>query len=344
MVTPEIEQAITDQLLSALTPKDKEIARLIVDNPLADESELLYWAVRENIGQITEKQLVLEKYPDIQVIITIIPPSFFSDIFDVEVDVPFWQIANSKRVLTSCRVIYDPDSFLSYFIKKAENLTWDKQSILLKEKVTQELLKKTQKFVSEDMLADAYIWGIKAVEEAICVQLMKTNHFNITTPSFLLDSLNQDPYLKKFYLDLIGNDSLTPDLAFIALNELSKLADYLYHNTKNPKRKTWILYAFVSINEAERKLNRALAEAGSKNIDTLQLQSFLEDALAELWQAFFLAAQTPWNHSVPLDPWVVGLFWRWFVGDHPKYNIQQIIDRCELILTEGTPYFDWERT
>ena len=73
------------------------------------------------------------------------------------------------------------------------------------------------------------MWGIKAVEEAICAQLMTKGSFNVTTPSLLLDSLRSLPGLMRFYTEILGIDLLTPDLAFVSLKELENLADNLYH-------------------------------------------------------------------------------------------------------------------
>jgi hypothetical protein len=72
-------------------------------------------------------------------------------------------------------------------------------------------------------------------------------------------------------------------------------------------------------------------------------ESYFEDAITELWQAYFITAQTPWHREVPLDPWVVGLFWKWFVNDSPKFEIGDILERCQLILDTGSPFFKWEK-
>ena len=108
------------------------------------------------------------------------------------------------------------------------------------------------------------------------------------------------------------------------------------------QREEWILTAFVSINEAERKLLRVLKHAADDNLDMLSWEYLFEDALAELWQAYFVTAQTPWNKEVPLDPWVVGLFWKWFVNETPKYDIGDILDRTKAILERGSPLLEWE--
>ena len=123
---------------------------------------------------------------------------------------------------------------------------------------------------------------------------MKDGLFNVTTPSLLLDSLRKSPELLKFYTDLLGIEILTPDLAFLSLKELENLAQHLYHAPSTTKqREEWILTAFVSINEAERKLHRVLKHAADENLDMLSWESLFEDALAELWQAYFVTAQTP---------------------------------------------------
>ena len=43
MVKLEIQEAISNYLLSALTKKDKEIARLIFDDKSADQTQLHIW-------------------------------------------------------------------------------------------------------------------------------------------------------------------------------------------------------------------------------------------------------------------------------------------------------------
>ena len=340
------EDKIIEHLMKNLTKLDVdlEVGRFITENNLfQDPNSIQIWIVKQNTRQITEKTVELEEFSSSEINLTFVAPTFFTDVFE-GLDVPYWQIATIKRVLKNCRVVYDPQEFIQYCITKAEDLSWNSESIQLKKNVSLELLKKSEHFIEEDMLADAYMWGIKAVEEAICSQLMLQGSFNVTTPSLLLDSLRGTPELMHFYADLLGVDLLTPDLAFISLKELENLADHLFHSQNTPKqREEWILTAFVSINEAERKLRRVLGHAADENLDMLSWESLFEDALAELWQAFFVTAQTPWNKEVPLDPWVVGLFWKWFVNEDPKYDIYQLIDRTKNILTTGSPFFDWEK-
>lgn len=342
----ETEDSIIDHLMKNLTKKDLdlEVGRFINRNILfQDDRSIQIWVVKQNTRQITEKTVELDDFPSYQINLTFVAPTFFTDVFE-GLDVPYWQIATIKRVLKDCRIVYDPQEFISYCNKQAQDLTWNDESIQLKKNVSLELIKKSEHFIAQDMLADAYMWGIKAVEEAICVQLMTHGSFNVTTPSLLLDSLRGMPELMAFYADLLGIELLTPDLAFISLKELENLADHLFHAQNTPKqREEWILSAFVSINEAERKLKRVLTHAADENLDVLSWESLFEDALAELWQAYFVTAQTPWNKEVPLDPWVVGLFWKWFVNEDPKYDIYQLIDRTKSILETGSPLFDWEK-
>ena len=340
------EDKIIAHLMQNLTKRDLELelGRFITrDNIFQDPSSIQIWIIKQNTRQITEKSVELDEFPTFQINLTFVAPNFFTDVFEGQ-DVPFWQIATIKRALKDCRVVYDPQEFIQYCIAKSKELTWNKESIELKRKVAFELIKKAEHFIQEDMLADAYMWGIKAVEEAICSQLMTSGSFNVTTPSLLLDSLRDKPGLMRFYSELLGIDLLTPDLAFISLKELENLADHLYHSQSTHKqREEWILSAFVSINEAERKLKRVLTHASDENLDLLSWESIFEDALAELWQAYFVTAQTPWNKEVPLDPWVVGLFWKWFVNEDPSYDIYQLIDRTKNILSTGSPLFDWEK-
>ena len=340
------EENIINHLMKNLTKKDLdlEIGRFITKNDIfQDPLSIQIWIIKQNERQITEKTVELEDFPSNEINLTFVPPNFFTDVFE-GLDTPYWQIATIKRVLKDCRIINDPQEFIKYCMEQSKNLTWTAESIDLKKNVSYELLKKTEHFIEQDMLADAYIWAIKAVEEAICVQLMKKGSFNVTTPSLLLDSLRSSPTLMKFYTDLLAIDILTPDLAFVSLKELENLADHLFHSkTTHKEREEWILSAFVSINEAERKLKRVLTHAADDNLDLISWESLFEDALAELWQAYFVTAQTPWNKEVPLDPWVVGLFWKWFVNESPKYDIHELIDRTKAILETGLPLLKWEK-
>lgn len=336
----EIEQNISNHLMSNLSKRDLEleVGRFITKKDIFQNvNSIQIWIIKQNTRQITEKTVDLDNYPDYEINLTLVSPNFFTDVFD-GLDVPYWQIATIKRVLKDCSIVYDPQEFIKFCLEKAENLTWTIESINLKKQVSKNLIKKAERFIKEDMLADAYVWGIKAVEEAICATLMKKGLFNVTTPSLLLDSLRSLPELLRFYTDLLGIEVLTPDLAFISLKELENLAEHLYHaSTSNKQREEWILTAFVSINEAERKLLRVLNHAADDNLDMLSWESLFEDSLAELWQAYFVTAQTPWNKEVPLDPWVVGLIWKWFVNETPKYDIDQILERAKAIIETGSP-------
>ena len=342
----DTEDKIFEHLMKNLSKKDLdlEVGRFITKNDIFQDPNAIHiWIIKQNTRQITEKTVELEEFSSNEINLTFIAPNFFTDVFEGK-DVPYWQIATLKRVLTDCRIVYDPQEFIKYCIDQAKTLSWDPQSIELKKNISLELITKAQHFIDEDMLADAYMWGIKAVEEAICVQLMSNGSFNVTTPSLLLDSLRSLPALMRFYTELLGIDLLTPDLAFVSLKELENLADHLYHSQSTHKqREDWILSAFVSINEAERKLKRVLNHAADENLDLLSWETLFEDALAELWQAYFVTAQQPWNKDVPLDPWVVGLFWKWFVNESPNYDIGQLLERTKIILETGSPLFEWER-
>jgi hypothetical protein len=341
-----VEDKISQFLINQLSKRDLalEVGRFIFTNEIFKESNSIhFWVIKQNIRQITETTLDLELFPDYQVNVTFVNPSFFLDVFENIGDIPFWQIATVKRVLVDCKIIYDPQSFIAEMVKKSKTLEWSPEIITLKKNVAEQLLQKAQSFIKQDMLADAYMWGIKAVEEAICSQLMINNAFNVTTPSLLLSSMRDKPYLMKFYLEILGIDILTPDLTLIALKELENLADHIYHSSIGSDREQWVLAGFVSINEAERKIMKVLEKASDESIDILQWEYIFEDAVVELWQSFFILAQTPWKKDVPLDPWVVGLFWKWHVNENPQYDINQIIDRCQLILKTGDPRFDWEK-
>ena len=323
---------------------DLEVGRFINQNDVfQDPNSIQIWVIKQNTRQITEKTVELDDFPNFQINLTFVAPNFFTDVYD-GFDIPYWQIATIKRVLKDCRIFYDPQGFIKFCVEQTQHLAWNQESINLKTNVAYELINKAQHFIDQDMLADAYMWSVKAVEEAICAEIMKKNLFNITTPSLLLDSLRSTPDLMKFYSSLLAIELLTPDLAFISLKELENLADHLYHaSSSNKQREEWILSAFVSINEAERKLKRVLNHAADENLDLISWESLFEDALAELWQAYFVTAQTPWNKDVPLDPWVVGLWWKWFVNESPTFDVVQIIDRTKLILETGSPLFDWEK-
>ncbi len=341
-----LEEKIINHLMKNLTTQDidLEIGRFITENDIFQDSNSLHvWIIKQNSHQITEKTVELDEFSSIEINLTFVPPNFFTDVFE-GLDVPYWQIATSKRVLTDCKIVYDPQKFVHYCIEQAKTLSWNSESIALKKNVSEELISKARNFIKQDMLADAYMWAIKAVEEAICVQLMNNGSFNVTTPSLLLDSIRGTPDLIRFYSDLLAADLLTPDLAFVSLKELENLAEYLYHSQNiHKQREEWILSAFVSINEAERKLKRVLNHASDENLDLASWEIVFEDALAELWQAYFVTAQTPWNKDVPLDPWVVGLFWKWFVNEEPKYDVNQILERTKAILETGSPLFEWEQ-
>jgi len=335
-----------NELLGKLSQEEisKEIGRFIDDDPLQEDDELRIWVIRINERDVNERTVELDEFPNVLIHLTFVPPRFFSDVirhqpkapkldYESELDsIPFWQMATVVRVLGLARPILDPDEFITQHIKAARNISWDPALITEKRAITLELVKKAKHFAfDEDMLADAYIWAIKAAEEAICVLLMEKNLFSITSPPLLLDTLRKEPILYEFYIQLLNIDLFTHDLALIALKELEKLAEHLYRANETTPRATWILGAFVSVNHAERILTRIYSEAGK--IDSLELQYQLEEAIAELWHSFWLLAQTQHSRTVPLDPWVVGLFWKWFVNQGSDEGLEQILSSVERILT-----------
>ena len=112
--------------------------------------------------------------------------------------------------------------------------------------IVQQLLDNAHKYgIEEEMLADGYMWALKAAEESICIPLMEKNFFALVTPVLLLDTLRQVPELYTFYLQILGIDSMTPDLCLIALKELEKLAEHLYYKNINTILGKWVLVSFV---------------------------------------------------------------------------------------------------
>ena len=173
------ENKIATQLMENLTKKDieLEVGRFISQQELfQDPNSIQIWIIKQNTRQITEKTVELDHFSEFQINLTFVSPNFFTDIYD-GLDVPYWQIATVKRALKNCRIVYDPQEFIKFCIEKNKNLTWNQQSIDLKLNVSYELIRKAEHFLKEEMLADAYMWAIKAVEEAICVQIMKNGLF-----------------------------------------------------------------------------------------------------------------------------------------------------------------------
>ena len=76
------------------------------------------------------------------------------------------------------------------------------------------------------------------------------------------------------------------------MKELETLSNHLFYANERTKREMWILAAFVSINESERRLKQCF-KAQKAGVDSLEIQRLFEASVAELWQAVFLVAQTP---------------------------------------------------
>ena len=337
MIDRAIVVKISDKLMSNLTPETLklEIGRFIEEDPLSIDTELKIWSIKLNERQLNERTVELEEFPNFKIYLFIAPPVFFSDVVRGQKDTSFWQIATVTRVLHLAVPVYDPESFIAQHIDAAKNIKWSLESINEKRAIVQQLLDNAHKYgIEEEMLADGYMWALKAAEESICIPLMEKNFFALVTPVLLLDTLRQIPELYTFYLQILGIDSMTPDLCLIALKELEKLAEHLYYKNSNTSRGTWVLGSFVSINQVESRLNNIFKTAGK--IEPLDLQNQFEDALAELWQAFWLLAQTPHNF-VPLDPWVVGLFWKWFVNNGSSLGFESLISKIKHILLVGSP-------
>lgn len=342
MIDRETIEKISITLMKNLTKEalKLEIGRFVEEDPFAADNDLKIWIIKLNERQLNERIIDLDEFSNFKISLIFVPPAFFSDVVRGQKDIPFWQVATVTRVLHLAFPVYDPESFIVQHIDAAKHLKWSPELINEKRMVVHQLLEKANHYsIKEEMLADGYMWALKAAEESICIPLMEKNFFSLTTPVLLLDTLRQIPDLYSFYLQILGIDSMTPDLCLIALKELEKLAEHLYHANNNTDRSTWILGSFVSINQVESRLNQIFKSVG--NIETITLQNQFEDAIAELWQAFWLLAQTP-NNFVPLDPWVVGLFWKWFVNNGSSIGFDLLISKIEQILLTGSPKTDLE--
>ena len=157
----DTEDKIFEHLMKNLTKQDLdlEFGRFITKNDIfQDPNSIHIWIIKQNERQITEKTVEFDEfsYNEVsnEINFTFVPPIFFTDVFE-GYDVPYWQIATLKRVLTECRVMYDPQGFIKYCIEQAKTLSWNPQSIELKKNVSLELIKKSKHFIDEDMLADA---------------------------------------------------------------------------------------------------------------------------------------------------------------------------------------------
>ncbi|UCG01075.1 MAG: hypothetical protein JSW11_15845 [Candidatus Heimdallarchaeota archaeon] len=305
----EIINRIIETLLEKIEAKDQEQGRLLVHDDFEQfDSRINLWAVRENVRDLKETTITdMTNIPDdVEIKVTYAPPSFFSDVLGGKENVPYWQVATVMRILRDSDIIYDPHGKMQLWMDQAPHIEWDPNLIDLKRQTTQLLLDRMNNRIKEDMFADAYIWLIKAAEEAICVPLMQTNAFKIGTATLLLDVLRDfDDELYTFFADLLRISSFDYEKLEKARKELETLADHLYKVNVRTNREMWILAAFVSINESERRLNQC------QKSDTKVTTRLFETAVAELWQAYWLVAQNP-RSEVKLDPWVVGSFWNHF--------------------------------
>lgn len=248
--------------------------------------------------------------PDnLEIKLTFAPPSFFLDVLGGRKDVPYWQVATVTRILRDCDIVFDPKGKMQSWVDQAPLIEWDPNLVELKRQTASMLLDRMNNRLKEEMFADAFMWLIKAAEEAICIPLMEANAFKIGTATLLLDILRDfDEDLYSFFANLLRIPAFTSDKVENARKELENLADHLYQANVKTDREMWILAAFVSINESERRLNQS-RNAGAEYHDRL-----LETAIGELWQGYWLVAQNP-RKTVKLDPWVVASFWNHFGSD-----------------------------
>ncbi|MHA1448645.1 MAG: hypothetical protein ACTSP4_04395, partial [Candidatus Hodarchaeales archaeon] len=295
---------------------------IVHDNATEIYSRVNLWAIREDEKSLYEQQLdIEEKFPGTKATLTFVNQVFFKDVFEQEKDIPFWQVATVVRVLKNATPIYDPHNIIKQYIEMIDTIKWSPGFITLKRNTSFHLIDRAFKYVEEDMTGDAYIWMIKAAEEAICVPLMKKELFNLTTPVLLMDSLRGDPEIHSFYTDLLGVNRITPEEAKQAVTELDRLAEHLFYRNAGTPREMWILTAYVSINECERKLKEL--EEAKDVVSSLDYQRLWEAVVGELWQAFFLVAQNP-GGQVMLDPLVVALFWKWMIKKGTTQGLRKL--------------------
>ncbi|MCK4849503.1 MAG: hypothetical protein KAT16_10775 [Candidatus Heimdallarchaeota archaeon] len=315
MVDASITTQIIEILLSKIEVKDQELGRMLIHDEFEDfDSRIVIWAIRENVRDLKETTITdlheIADIGDLEIKVTYSPRSFFEDVLTGK-NVPYWQVATVMRLLKNSDIVYDPKGKLEDWRKKAKYVVWQDEIIELKKSTSLMLIERMNNRISDDMLVDGYIWLIKAAEEAICVPLMIQNAFGVGTASLLLDTLhNAEINLYDFFRNLLRVNEFTPDKLEKARLELELLADKLYQKNIKTDREMWILAAFVSINESERRLNQSLKIKTSDVTSTVASRLF-ETAVGELWQAYFLVAQNP-RSAVKLDPWVVASFWNWF--------------------------------
>ncbi len=333
MVDKNTLKRIIEPLLAKIETKDQEIGRLLIyEESINLNSEINLWAIRKNIRDLKEISINdLELDPNIEVKITYAPPNFFQDVLEGK-NTPYWQVATVIRLLRSCDIVFDPYNKMQEWVNMAPNISWDPEVIELKRQTAQMLLKRVRNRINDDMLADAYIWLIKAAEEAICVPLMKNNAFDIGTPALMFEALNElNKEIYNFLSKLLQIQAFSIEKVETARQELERLADYLYQKNINTDREMWILAAFVSMNESEKRLKQSII-AREKKLNDQIIQKLFHAAIGELWQAYFLVAQQP-RLEVKLDPWVVGSFWNHFGSSEitEKWFIEQEEKVMEII-------------
>ncbi len=318
-------ETVIEVLLSQVEGLHQEIGRFIVNEELPLHAEgLNVWALRTNVRELMETTITLEEFPHLEIHVTYAHPTFVTDVLRYKKTVSFWQAATVLRVFRNARIIYDPDGLIASFKEVIENMIWPKKFIALKKSVALSLIDKARYFIREDMLADAYIWMVKSFEEAISVPLMLENQFSLTSSPLLLQTLRKiKPEFLEWYQEILQMETFTPEKIDRARRELELLGDRLYHMHQGTDREMWILTSFVSINQSERRLQQAL-NAQELGMDSELVQSLFETALVDLWQATFTMAQTP-KKSVPLDPWVVGFFYNWFMESIDVNELESII-------------------
>ncbi|PWI48858.1 hypothetical protein CEE45_04685 [Candidatus Heimdallarchaeota archaeon B3_Heim] len=331
MVDQQIINQIIEILLTRITTEDQELGRFLIHDQYDNlDSRIVFWAIREKTRDLKETTLTdLEDFSDIEVKLTLSPRGFFEDVLKGK-NVPYWQVATVMRLLQSSDIIYDPRGKLDDWKSQAEHVEWQPEVIDLKRQTARMLLGRVKNRIQEDMIADAYIWLIKAAEEAICIPLMNQNAFGLGTAPFLLDSLrNADLNLYDFFNQLLRISHFNPARLSNARQELELLADRLFQQHLRTDREMWILSAFVSINESELRLNQSMDIRNNGKTVSVASRLF-ETAVGELWQAFFLVAQSP-RLDVKLDPWVVASFWTWFGGT--EINEEWLEDKMTFINT-----------
>jgi hypothetical protein len=325
MVEPQIANQIIETLLSKIESKDQEQGRLLVHDVFEKyDSRINLWAIRENVRDLKETTVTdLNEFPDVEIKVTYAPPMFFTDVLQGK-NVAYWQVATVVRLLKNCDIIFDPNGKMLQWVEQASQIEWDPEIIELKRQTTKMLLERMHNRIREDMIADAYIWLIKAAEEAICVPLMIQNAFDVGTATLMLDAVKElDKEIYNFFADLLQIRVFSPEKLEKARKELENLADHLYKNNIKTDREMWILAAFVSINESERRLNQSLKTDNPKEANKL-----FETAIGEIWQAYFLVAQNP-KLEIKLDPWVVSSFWRWF--GFPELDDVWLLDHAKRV-------------